>query len=159
MPKAELGVGIGFYGSCWAGGVTGPRQQLDGSTIVADDNIMSFTNIMKRYYAKQNYHYDTKAQAPYLGYRTPHGPQHCTFVSYENSRSIKAKATWAPATRPRGVDRVDGERGPRARREARAPRRVAGQGQADVPGLTSERQLTSGVLALIRWNSDCTSPT
>ena len=86
--------------TCWAGGVTGPRQQPHGSTVVADDNIMSFTNIMKRYYRKQNYHYDTKAQAPYLGFSTPHGPQHCTFVSYEDPQSLADKGSYV---RERGL--------------------------------------------------------
>lgn len=96
VPAGKLGVGIGFYGSCWAGGVTAPHQRWQpGSRIVADDNIMSWVNIRNRYYRAANYHYDTTAQAPYLGYARPHGPQHCTFVSYENVRSITAKARWA----------------------------------------------------------------
>jgi chitinase len=97
VPAAKLGVGIGFYGSCWTGGVTGPRQRIGSSTIGADDNIMSYTNIMSTYYRASAYHYDTRAEAPYLGFAAPHGPQHCTFVSYENARSIGAKARWARA--------------------------------------------------------------
>jgi chitinase len=97
VPAAKLGVGIGFYGMCWTGKVTGPRQSLAGSHEVADDNVMSWTHIRAEYYRAANYHYDTKAQAPYLGYSNPHGPQHCTYVSYEDSRSIIAKGTWARA--------------------------------------------------------------
>lgn len=58
---------------------------------------MSWTNIRSRYLTKNNYRYDTSAQAPYLSYPRPHDPQQCTFVSYEDQRSIAAKATWAKA--------------------------------------------------------------
>jgi chitinase len=95
VPAAKLGVGIGFYGTCWAGGVTGPRQPVGSSTLAADDNAMSYINIMKQYYKASAYHYDTKANAPYLGFAAPHGPQKCTFISYENGRSIAAKAKYA----------------------------------------------------------------
>jgi chitinase len=94
VPAAKLGVGIGFYGMCWTG-VTGPRQNIAHAHEVADDNVMSWTNIRNRYLTTQNYRYDRAAQAPYLTYARPHGPQHCTFVSYEDQRSIAAKAHWA----------------------------------------------------------------
>ncbi|HZZ95638.1 MAG TPA: glycoside hydrolase family 18 protein [Jatrophihabitantaceae bacterium] len=97
VPAAKLGVGTGFYGTCWTGGVTGPRQDIGDSTVAADDNAMSYTTIMSSYYQASAYHYDSKAQAPYLGFTSPHGPQNCTFVSYENARSIEAKARWAKA--------------------------------------------------------------
>jgi chitinase len=95
VPAAKLGVGIGFYGSCWTGAVTGPRQPVGSSTIAADDNVMSYVNIVKRYYRASAYHYDTKADAPYLSFPDGHGPQDCTFVSYENARSVAAKARYA----------------------------------------------------------------
>jgi chitinase len=97
VPAAKLGVGTGFYGMCWTGGVTGPRQDVGDSTVAADDNAMSYTTIMSSYYQASAYHYDTRAQAPYLGFASPHGPQNCTYVSYENARSIEAKAKWAKA--------------------------------------------------------------
>lgn len=75
--------------------MNGPRQPIGSSQVAADDNAMSWTTIRSKYYRTANYHYDTKAQAPYLGYTNPHGPQGCTFVSYEDQRSITAKATWA----------------------------------------------------------------
>lgn len=97
VPAAKLGVGVGFYGSCWTSPVTAPKQAIGGSTIVADDNVMSYTNIMQSYYSAANYHYDSSAQAPYLSYSSPHGAQGCTFVSYENPRSVRAKGQWAQA--------------------------------------------------------------
>jgi chitinase len=95
VPAAKLGIGVGFYGSCWAGGVTRPRQSIGSSSIVADDNVMSWANIMSAYYEKSAYHYDRAAQAPYLSYPHGHGPQHCSFISYENQRSIAAKGAYA----------------------------------------------------------------
>jgi chitinase len=75
--------------------VTGPRQDIGRSAIVADDNVMSYTNIMSTYFDAAAYHYDSVAQAPYLGFSSPRGPQKCTFVSYENADSIKAKGAYA----------------------------------------------------------------
>ncbi len=97
IPASKLGVGIGFYGMCWTGKVTGPRQSLAGSHEVADDNVMSWINIHNNYVTKANYKFDKSAQASYLSYAKPHGPQKCTYVSYEDQRSITAKAKWAKA--------------------------------------------------------------
>jgi chitinase len=97
VPAGKLGVGVGFYGSCWTAPVTGPSQTIAGSTIVADDNVMSFTNIMATYWSAGASRYDTAAEAPYLTWSAPHGPKGCTFVSYENSRSVTAKGQWAAA--------------------------------------------------------------
>ncbi|MBV9485550.1 MAG: glycoside hydrolase family 18 protein [Frankiaceae bacterium] len=95
VPAKRLGVGVGFYGTCWAGGVTRPGQEIGSSYVAADDNVMSFTNIMSTYYTASAYHYDTSAEAPYLSYRNGKGPQHCTFISYENQRSVAAKGAFA----------------------------------------------------------------
>ena len=97
VPAAKLGVGAGFYGSCWTAPVTGPSQPIGASTIVADDNTMSYTNIRAQYYSAAAYHYDSGAQAPYLSFASPHGPQDCTFVSYEDPTSLAAKGQWAAA--------------------------------------------------------------
>ena len=94
VPAAKVGIGVGFYGMCWTG-VTGPRQSIAHAHEVADDNVMSWINIHNNYVTKANYKFDTSAQASYLSYAKPHGPQHCTFVSYEDQRSIAAKAKWA----------------------------------------------------------------
>ena len=91
VPAAKLGVGAGFYGSCWTSPVTGPSQPIGASTIAADDNMMSYTNIMASYYSAANYHYDAAAEAPYLSYAAPRGPHACTFVSYEDPTSVAAK--------------------------------------------------------------------
>jgi chitinase len=95
VPAPKLGVGIGFYGTCWTGGVTGPRQRIGTSSVAADDGAMSYTNIMSKYYAASAHHYDAVAQAPYLGFASPTGPHHCTYVSYEDPKSVAAKGKYA----------------------------------------------------------------
>jgi chitinase len=95
VPARKLGIGIGFYGTCWAGGVTRPRQAIGSSYVAADDNVMTYPHIMSTYFSPSAYHYDQKARAPYLGFNQPTGPQKCTFISYENPRSIAAKGAYA----------------------------------------------------------------
>ncbi|MCE9579934.1 MAG: glycoside hydrolase family 18 protein [Deltaproteobacteria bacterium] len=97
VPAAKLGAGIGFYGSCWTGGATGPGQSPNGSGVVASDNEMSFAAIMNTYYQQAAYHYDTAADAPYLAWAGGHGPRGCTFLSYEDERSIAAKGAFVRA--------------------------------------------------------------
>jgi hypothetical protein len=88
-------MGIGFYGSCWNPPVTAPLQSPNGSHVVADDNTMSFANIMNTYYSASAYRYDATAEAPYLSFPSATGPQGCTFVSYENEASVAAKGSYA----------------------------------------------------------------
>jgi chitinase len=95
VPARKLGIGVGFYGTCWAGGVDGPRQPVGSSYVAASDNVMSFTTIKSTYYSSSNYRYDAVAQAPYLSFSEPTGPQNCTYVSYENKRSVAAKGAFA----------------------------------------------------------------
>jgi chitinase len=101
VPAGKLGLGIGFYGECWTG-VSGPHMSTVGANIVASDNTMSFDHIATAYFASlvdpgSAYHYDSAAEQPYLSFAAPHGPEGCTFVSYENGTSILAKGTYARA--------------------------------------------------------------
>jgi chitinase len=95
VPAAKLGLGIGFYGSCWSAPVNGPGQALNGSSIIADDNVMTFDHIMTAYYSAASHHWDTSAHVPYLGFNTAHAPEGCTFVSYEDEQSILDKGQYA----------------------------------------------------------------
>lgn len=97
VPARKLGIGVGFYGTCWTGGVNGPNQDIGSSYVKADDNVMTYVAIMAHYYQAASYHYDSTAAAPYLGYSRPTGPQGCTYISYENATSIKAKGRYAVA--------------------------------------------------------------
>jgi chitinase len=93
VPAAKLGVGSGFYGMCYSSPVTAPVQMLNGSTVKASDNTMSYANIMSTYYAASAYHYDSAAQVPYLTL-SGSNPQGCTYVTYEDATSIAAKGAW-----------------------------------------------------------------
>jgi chitinase len=94
VPAAKLGVGIGFYGSCWSPPVSGPLQDIGGSQVVASDNDMSFATIMQSYYSDSARKWDDSALVPYLSFSKATGPAGCTFVSYEDAESIRAKMDW-----------------------------------------------------------------
>jgi len=94
VPAAKLGVGVGFYGTCW-NGVTGPGQSVAGASVPASDNDMSYTNVASSYRPLMTEMYDATAEAAYLSAATPMGPQGCTFVSYETATSIAAKGAYA----------------------------------------------------------------
>jgi GH18 family chitinase len=89
-------MGIGFFGTCWRG-ITEPGTPLDDRTVVEEqgDNAMSYANIMNWYYDASAARWDEKAQASYLTFPTPSGPQKCNFISYEDPRSVAAKGQWA----------------------------------------------------------------
>jgi chitinase len=96
VPAGTLGVGVGFYGQCWQG-VDAPHQVTSSASIVADDNVMTYDHIMGAYYSASAYHYDSAAEAPYLSFASGHGPEGCTFVSYEDETSIAAKGAYVAA--------------------------------------------------------------
>jgi len=100
VPAAKLGIGIGFYGSCWRG-VTEPYQVMKASDDTSglprmgnDDNDMSYTNIMTLYSKPGVKKWHEAAKTPYLSSSSPLGPQKCNFVSYEDERSIAEKALY-----------------------------------------------------------------
>lgn len=93
VPAAKLGVGIGFYGSCWRG-VNAVRMPITGASLVADDGKMSFANIMTSYYQAAAYHYDAAAKAPWLGFSTQTGPEKCNLVTYEDATSLADKGKY-----------------------------------------------------------------
>jgi chitinase len=99
VPAAKLGVGLGFYGSCWRG-PTAPRQPLGGAVEVANDNEMSYANIMALYHDAPARRWDDAAKAPYLSFPDGAGPQGCTYLSYEDEESVRAKGEYV---RSRGL--------------------------------------------------------
>lgn len=92
IPAAKLGIGVGFFGQCWKGGVTGPRQAVGASAVVGT---LTYATILDRYHRADAYRWDATARASYLGRAAGLGPQGCSFVSYEDPRSIAAKVAWA----------------------------------------------------------------
>jgi chitinase len=95
IPAGKLGLGVAFYGSCWNTPVSAPRQAAGTAQVIAGDQDMSYKNIMTYYYDPKYAEYDTTAQAPYLSPSKAIGPFGCTFVSYEDERSIAAKGEFA----------------------------------------------------------------
>lgn len=96
VPAGRLGVGIGFFGMCWQG-VTEPRIPLEGRMSVRpgqSDNAMSYANIMAHYYEAEARRWDAQASVPYLSLPSVRGPEHCNFISYEDSQSIIAKGQY-----------------------------------------------------------------
>ncbi len=97
IPTAKLGVGIGFYGICYSSPVTAPNQALGNSTCTADDNQLSYANIMTGYHSAALRHFDSAASVPYLSSPTPLGAAQCTYLSYEDEESIALKGAYVKA--------------------------------------------------------------
>jgi len=96
----KLGIGIAFYGDIWTGGkgpfpnsITQPRQSWNSSNVPTMTQI-SFVTIMANYYQANLYHWDTSAQAAYLGI-TNANPLNNMFISYDDQRTCQAKVSYA----------------------------------------------------------------
>jgi len=94
VPVGKLGLGIGFYGLCYSAPVTGPGQPLDGSTIVAADGTMSYARIIGSYFDPGARRWDELARVPYLSFDSPHAPEGCTYISYDDEESIAEKGAY-----------------------------------------------------------------
>lgn len=94
VPAGRLGLGIGAFGSCMRG-VTGPGQSSATMRTVGDDNTMSYSTIVTRYKSGAIARWDESAKVPYLTGRRPFGPAGCTYLTYEDPRSIAEKAQYA----------------------------------------------------------------
>ena len=97
VPSAKIGIGLGFYGSCWRGTNDMRQTLLAGSGVVASDNTMSYTNILSKYFSTAAYKWDATARSGYLSYASATGPDGCTMVSYEDERSIGEKGAYVKA--------------------------------------------------------------
>jgi len=97
VPAAKLGLGAGFYGTCYTPPVSGPNQALGGAVIGADDGAISYTNIVSDYDSPAARRWDELAQVPYLSFATATGPAGCGFITYEDARSLGDKGAWIEA--------------------------------------------------------------
>jgi GH18 family chitinase len=102
----KLGVGIAFYGYVWTGGggtstggASAPRQSW---TTAPTTSTLSYNSIMATNYQASLYHWDTAAQAAYLGFDYS-GSSTDRFISYDDTRACQAKVSFA---RNRGLGGV-----------------------------------------------------
>jgi chitinase len=97
VPAAKLGIGLGFYGTCWKGASQPRVAQTTTTARVGNDNNMSYATILSSYYEGTAKRWDAAAGVPYLTFSSPKGPNGCNFVSYEDEQSIAAKGDFARA--------------------------------------------------------------
>jgi chitinase len=98
VAAGKLGIGLAFYGYVWAGGagtstggVTEPRQSW---TTVPSFGPDAYKVIMSSYYQPDLYHWDTVAQAAWLGI-TNADPASDMFISYDDPRTCQVKVSYA----------------------------------------------------------------
>ncbi len=108
IPASKLGLGIGFYGLCYSPPATGPLEDTigrspTGSSIIADDGDISYTNIVNTYLPLGTRKWDTTARVPYLSFNKASGPAKCGYISYEDEQSILEKAAFSKAKGLGGV--------------------------------------------------------
>ena len=95
IPKAKLGMGIGFYGQAWRN-ISGPNQAFTSwSDFKASDNYVTYAYIL-RHYTDAAYRWDASAQAGYLTFSTPVDGD-VRFISYESPQAILAKGAFSRA--------------------------------------------------------------
>ncbi len=94
VPKGKLGIGIGTYATCWEYPVRRPGERVPAAFMPADVHTMSMGTLFDDYYLKKYEKWDSAAQVPYLSFPKARGDLSCGFVSYENARSVTAKAQY-----------------------------------------------------------------
>jgi chitinase len=106
VPPGKLGIGIAFYGWIWSGGAgtsTGgaalPRQSW---TTAPATTQQSYNTIISTYYQSNLYHWDSAAQAAYLGIDNT-GASNDKFISYDDQRTCQSKVSYARNHRLGGV--------------------------------------------------------
>jgi chitinase len=106
IPKAKLGMGVGFYAICYTGGISGPHQPTNGGSqqIVGGDNNYPLSLFFAQgstfagsLAAEQKF--DAVAQVPYLSLGSPVYDVGCgaqtRYISYEDEASLLAKGTFS----------------------------------------------------------------
>jgi len=91
IPAAKLGIGAGFFGQCYTKPVDKPLQALGSASI----SIVDYSVIATTYLPATTRQWDSAALVPYLSFSTPHAPDDCTYITYEDEDSLTAKATYA----------------------------------------------------------------
>jgi chitinase len=91
VPAGQLGIGAGFFGQCYTKPVERPMQALSDSTIV----VVDYSVIATTYLPATTRQWDAAASVPYLSFTSPHAPDGCTYLTYEDEQSLSAKASYA----------------------------------------------------------------
>lgn len=96
VPKAKLGMGIGFYAIGYTGGITAPNQPTDSASIVGGDNAYSLSYLFGALgsYDEKYRHWDSAAACSYLSLPSPDAFG-ALYVSFEDEASILAKGQFA----------------------------------------------------------------
>ncbi|MGC9401818.1 glycoside hydrolase family 18 protein [Vibrio genomosp. F10] len=108
IPSEKLVLGAAFYGRGWQG-TKDYQGGLPSSDLVSEkgaefgtgeNGYFMFWDLMENYSDKQGYSYlyDEQAQAPYLW-----NEKDKVFISFEDERSIRAKADWAKSAKLGGI--------------------------------------------------------
>lgn len=92
VPREKLGLGFGFFGKCWKEPVRIPRADL--SSYTKGMSSLNYRTIMTEYYDDDRAFWDAKAVAPYLSFPRPTGERDCTYITYEDERSLREKAEY-----------------------------------------------------------------
>jgi len=103
VAPGKLGIGMAFYGYVWTGGsgVWQPRQSWLANNVPTATQ-QSYQRIMTSYYQSNLYHWDTNAQAAYLGI-TNVTVTNDVFISYDDQHTCQAKISYARNQRLGGV--------------------------------------------------------
>ena len=103
VAPGKLGVGIPFYGYVWTGGsgVLQPRQSWPANNVPTALQ-QTYQTIMSGYYQSNFYHWDTVAQAAYLGISNAVASND-VFISYNDQHACQAKISYARNQKLGGV--------------------------------------------------------
>jgi chitinase len=107
IPKAKLGVGIGFYGRAVSAPVTAPLQAYGNATVYEDDTRLSYGNIKRYFEAKGGAvaNWDATAMTTWLSWPSEFHPgwtdqfagdqgPATQFLTYEDPATVAAKGQW-----------------------------------------------------------------
>ena len=110
IPKAKLGVGIGFYGRAVSAPVTAPLQSYGAATVYEDDTELSYGNIERYFVGKggATSTWDATASTTWLSWASTFHPAWTDqfpgdqgpatqFLTFEDVPTVMAKGDWVKA--------------------------------------------------------------
>jgi chitinase len=104
IPRAKLGLGIGFFAECYTNGITAPHQPADSSMITGGDNTFPLSALFATGSVFDTHPTarmrDTSAQVPYLSLASATHESHCgtaavQYITYDDETSIAAKGAFS----------------------------------------------------------------